>query len=146
MEGNGAAGLTSIPFGGVEAEKFSSHARRFTAVDREKSSAISSRGCRIRECYRNAAMHSAGRSYYEGFVRLPSLGIRVQHAFLVEGGKVVDPTLAIGDRIEDGVEYVGVRFDRPMVANMRHGKFMSLLELWLFGGRTGEGTVSPSGN
>ena len=44
-------------------------------------------------------------SYYEGYVMVH--GLAVEHSFLVNDGIVIDPTLAIGDRLAS--EYLGIK-------------------------------------
>ena len=108
---------------------FEERATVFTDVDSEASSRLA-RLCKMQQCYANCARNEfGGLDYYEGLVMVPSLGIPIDHAFLVRGTRVVDPTLAIGDRIERGTAWAGIRIKNALrrAADSAGRKFGPLL-------------------
>ena len=110
-------------------EWFKKEATVFREIDRNQSKKLMEfANCKMRECYANSARNARnGFIYYEGYVKSPKIPIWIQHAFLVYNGKVVDPTLAINDRIEEGTVYIGKEFYNPMIQMVKKKIFSPLL-------------------
>jgi len=134
MSGTSACGvrpvselLEHLPVIGGYGRWFRERATVFTRFDAEESRRLSEMsGARVRQCYANCARSAYGYDYYEGFAWVLD-AMWVEHAFLVRGGVVVDPTLAIGDRLRDGTFFTGMRFDNPMGQAIRLGRFEPLI-------------------
>jgi len=119
--------LEHLPVAGVYGRWFRERATVFTRFDAAESRRLSEMsGARVRQCYANCARSSYGYDYYEGFAWVLDT-MWVDHAFLVRGGVVVDPTLAIGDRLRDGTFFTGMRFENPMRQAVRLGRFDPLI-------------------
>ena len=130
--------LSTIPLVPKYRNWFLGMADTFTRVDMDESRRLASH-CKIRQCYANCARNSIGRAvYHEGFVLFPSVGMWVRHAFLVSDGAVVDPTLAIKNRIEDGAIYLGVPFPDALAIMARKKRFEPLLDYKYLAGKNSE--------
>lgn len=116
-----------LPVFGDYGRWFRERATVFTRFDPAESRRLSERsGAEVRQCYANCARNAYGYDYYEGFAWVLDT-MWVDHAFLVKGGVVVDPTLAIGNRLEDGTVFAGIHFENPMRQAVALRRFEPLL-------------------
>ncbi len=119
--------------GGKIGIQFRKKASIFTKVDYIQSEELS-RQSTMKKCYSNCARISSKKFlYHEGFVLVPSIGIWLDHAFLVCDGMVIDPTLGINNRIESGTRYVGVHIPNPLIHMAKKMVISPLItkpELW----------------
>ncbi len=93
----------------------------FTKIDKVLSMKLSKMNdCKIKECYRNALMSDLTGKYrfFEGWIWSKQIPIMIEHAWLVDGNKVIDPTMIISpdgrDRVKD-MEWFGVELPRKFV-------------------------------
>ena len=120
-----------LPISGKFAKWFMAKATIFDDVDIEYSKGIS-RSCKIKECYKNSALASIRQdlTYHEGFVsplRLNGIRWWTNHAFLVKEGRVVDPTMAIGDRIDSEFRYIGIPIPDALQRMVKKELFTDLI-------------------